>query len=138
MLKYLEREGIKDRLAIAPNGSISYVQDATASVMPCPAQIEARTYANATTYYPMPHLNAETFFYYQTAYDTNMFKLLKLVSVIQGHVDQGISTILYVKSDISMKEIGRYIVYAHKLGLKSIYYTRTEKQSLEDCVSCVV
>ncbi|QKE56535.1 ribonucleoside-diphosphate reductase alpha subunit [Bacillus phage YungSlug] len=126
------------RMAIAPNGSISYVQDATASVMPVPAQIEARTYANATTYYPMPHLNAETFFYYQTAYDTSMFKLLKLVSVIQEHVDQGISTILYVKSDISTKEIGRYIVYAHKLGLKSIYYTRTEKQSLEDCVSCVV
>ncbi len=36
------------RLAIAPTQSISYVQNATSSVMPIVSQIESRTYANAT------------------------------------------------------------------------------------------
>ena len=42
------------RLAIAPTQSISYIQNATSSVMPVVEQIETRTYANSTTYYPMP------------------------------------------------------------------------------------
>lgn len=44
------------RLAIAPTVSISYIQNATSSVMPIVEQIETRTYANSTTYYPMPYL----------------------------------------------------------------------------------
>ena len=42
------------RLAIAPTQSISYVQNATSSVMPIVDQIERRTYGNAETFYPMP------------------------------------------------------------------------------------
>ena len=41
------------RLAIAPTQSISYVQNATSSVMPIVDQIERRTYGNAETFYPM-------------------------------------------------------------------------------------
>jgi ribonucleoside-diphosphate reductase alpha chain len=37
------------RLAIAPTQSISYVQNATSSVMPIVDQIERRTYGNAET-----------------------------------------------------------------------------------------
>lgn len=49
------------RLAIAPTASISYIQNATSSVMPVVEQIETRTYANSTTYYPMPYLSREIF-----------------------------------------------------------------------------
>lgn len=45
------------RLAIAPTQSISYVQNATSSVMPIVDQIERRTYGNAETFYPMPFLS---------------------------------------------------------------------------------
>jgi ribonucleoside-diphosphate reductase alpha chain len=126
------------RLAIAPTQSISYVQNATSSVMPIVSQIESRTYANATTYYPMPFLSKETFWYYKSSYDINQFKLIDLIAEIQQHVDQGISTILYVNSDISTRELARYYIYAHKKGLKSLYYTRTRKLSVEECVACVV
>lgn len=48
------------RLAIAPTQSISYVQNATSSVMPIVDQIERRTYGNAETFYPMPFLSPQT------------------------------------------------------------------------------
>ena len=126
------------RLAIAPTQSISYVQNATSSVMPIVSQIESRTYANATTYYPMPYLSKDTFWYYKSSYDMNQFKLIDLIAEIQEHIDQGISTILYVNSDISTRELARYYIYAHKKGLKSLYYTRTRKLSVEECVACTV
>lgn len=91
--------------------------------MPIVSQIESRTYANATTYYPMPYLSKDTFWYYKSSYDMNQFKLIDLIAEIQEHIDQGISTILYVNSDISTRELARYYIYAHKKRLKeSVLY----------------
>ncbi|MBP0724694.1 class 1b ribonucleoside-diphosphate reductase subunit alpha [Bacillus sp. RG28] len=126
------------RLAIAPTQSISYIQNATSSVMPIVNVVESRTYANSTTYYPMPYLSKQNFWFYKSAYDMNQYKIIDLIAEIQAHVDQGISTILYVNSDISTKELARYYIYANKKGLKSLYYTRTRKLSVEECISCSV
>lgn len=126
------------RLAIAPTQSISYVQNATSSVMPIVDQIETRTYANSTTYYPMPFMNKENFFYYKSAYSMNQFKVIDMIAEIQVHVDQGISTVLHVNSDVTTRELSRYYVYAAKKGLKSLYYTRTNILSVENCVACAV
>jgi len=126
------------RLAIAPTQSISYVQNATSSVMPVVEPIETRTYANSTTYYPMPYLSRDNLFYYKSAYHMDPFKVLDLIAEIQAHVDQGISTVLHVNSDISTRQLARYYIYAAKIGLKSLYYTRTKRLSVEDCISCSV
>ena len=127
------------RMAIAPTGSISYLQNSTSSVMPITNVIETRTYENAMTYYPMPYLTKETYWYYaKTAYDMDMMKLIDLISVIQKHVDQGISCTLFVHSDISTRELAKYYIYAEHKGLKSLYYTRTNKKNIEECLSCSV
>lgn len=126
------------RQAIAPTQSIGYLQNATASVMPVVELIETRTYGNSTTYYPMPFLSKDNIFFYKSAYDTDMFKLIDLIAEIQQHVDQGISTILYVNSNVSTRELARYYIYANKKGLKSLYYTRTKRLSVEDCTSCSI
>jgi len=127
------------RLAIAPTQSIGYVQNATQSVMPVTSVIETRTYGNSTTYYPMPFLSETTYVhYYRSAYDRNMLKLIDLIAEIQQHVDQGISTILYVNSDVSTADLARYYVYAHKKGLKSLYYTRTRNLSASECTACAI
>ena len=126
------------RLAIAPTQSISYVQNATSSVMPIVDQIERRTYGNAETFYPMPFLSPETMWYYKSAFNTDQMKLIDLVATIQTHVDQGISTILYVNSEISTRELSRLYVYAHHKGLKSLYYTRNKLLSVEECTSCAI
>ena len=127
------------RMAIAPTGSISYLQNSTSSVMPITSVIETRTYGNAATYYPMPYLSKETYWYYaKTAYDMDMMKLIDLIATIQPHVDQGISCTLFVNSDISTRELAKYYVYAEYKGLKSLYYTRTNKKSIEECLSCSI
>lgn len=126
------------RLAIAPTQSISYVQNATSSVMPIVDLIERRAYGNSETYYPMPFLDEMTALVYQSAYQIDQMKLIDLISVIQEHVDQGISTILYVNSTISTRELARLYAYAHHKGLKSLYYTRNKLLSVEECTSCSI
>nr|WFO03868.1 class 1b ribonucleoside-diphosphate reductase subunit alpha [Staphylococcus aureus] len=126
------------RLAIAPTQSISYVQNATSSVMPIVDQIERRTYGNAETFYPMPFLSPQTMWYYKSAFNTDQMKLIDLIATIQTHIDQGISTILYVNSEISTRELARLYVYAHYKGLKSLYYTRNKLLSVEECTSCSI
>ena len=124
------------RLAIAPNQSTSYIMNATASVMPIVDIIEVREYGDSTTYYPMPYLTNDNYFYFKSAYDMDQMKVLKLVSVIQRHIDQGVSTILHTNSKDSTRDLAKYYIYAHKLGLKSLYYTRTRKSTIDECISC--
>lgn len=126
------------RLAIAPTQSISYVQNATSSVMPIVDLIERRAYGDMETYYPMPFLDETTAAVYQSAYTIDQMKLIDLISVIQGHVDQGISTILYINSTTSTRELARLYAYAHHKGLKSLYYTRNKLLSVEECTSCSI
>lgn len=126
------------RLATAPTGSISYIQNATSSASPAVDQIEIRTNSKSTTYYPMPYLAPDNLFFYKSAYHVNQFKMLDLYAEMQKHVDQGISTILYIDSNTSTRELARYYIYAEMKGLKSLYYTRTKRLSVEECTSCAV
>lgn len=126
------------RLAIAPTASISYIQNATSSVMPIVEQIETRTYANSTTYYPMPYLRPDNVFFYKSAYQMDQFKVIDLIAEIQPHIDQGISTVLHVNSDVTTRELARCYLYAAHKGLKSLYYTRTNKLSVEECLTCSI
>ncbi|MDQ0494686.1 class 1b ribonucleoside-diphosphate reductase subunit alpha [Paenibacillus brasilensis] len=126
------------RMAIAPTASISYIQNATSSVMPIVEQIETRTYANSTTYYPMPYLQRDNVFFYKSAYQMDQFKVLDLIAEIQPHVDQGISTVLHVNSDVTTRQLARCYLYAAHKGLKSLYYTRTKKLSVEECLTCSI
>ncbi|MWC29922.1 class 1b ribonucleoside-diphosphate reductase subunit alpha [Paenibacillus sp. MMS18-CY102] len=126
------------RLAIAPTQSISYIQNATSSVMPVVEHIETRTYANSTTYYPMPYLAQDNYFFYKSAYQMDQFKVIDMIAEISQHIDQGISTVLHVNSDVTTRELSRYYIYAAKKGLKSLYYTRTNRLSVEECISCAV
>ncbi|MEB5480733.1 class 1b ribonucleoside-diphosphate reductase subunit alpha [Shouchella clausii] len=126
------------RLAIAPTGSISYVQSATASVMPIMERIEERTYGNSKTYYPMPGLNASNWFFYKEAYDMDMFKVVDMIATIQQHVDQGISFTLFLKDTMTTRDLNRIDLYAHHKGIKTLYYARTKDTGQEGCLSCVV
>jgi ribonucleoside-diphosphate reductase alpha chain len=127
------------RLAIAPTGSISYIRNATPSVMPCTHEIEPRTYGTSTTYFPAPFLSRETkWMYAKSAFDMDQNHIIDMVAVIQQHVDQGISCTLFVDGDISTRKLARYYIRAGKKGLKSIYYTRTRNKAMEECLSCTV
>lgn len=124
------------RQAIAPNQSTAYIMSATPSIMPISDQVEVREYDHSTTFYPMAGLNNDNMFFYKSAYDMDQFKVLKLMSVVQRHIDQGISCILHTNSSDDTALLARYYIYAHEMGLKSLYYTRTRKSSIDDCISC--
>ncbi|MED3334210.1 class 1b ribonucleoside-diphosphate reductase subunit alpha [Bacillus velezensis] len=126
------------RQAVAPTGSISYVQSSTAGVMPIMERIEERTYGNSKTYYPMPGLSAQNWFFYKEAYDMDMFKVVDLIATIQQHVDQGISFTLFLKDTMTTRDLNRIDLYAHHKGIKTLYYARTKDTTQEGCLSCVV
>lgn len=126
------------RLAIAPTQSISYIQNATASIQPIVNHIETRVYGNSTTYYPMPYLAQDNAFFYKSAYNMDQMRIIDLVAVAQKHVDQGISLVLFVTNENTTANLAKYYYYSWKKGIKSIYYVRTKNLAITECESCSV
>lgn len=126
-----------NRLAVAPNGSTAYVMSATPSLTPIKQIVEERTYGNSKTYFPMPASDVASFMY-ETAYDMDKFKIIDVIAKAQKHVDQGISFELCITSDETTRSLQRYYLYAHYQGIKTLYYTRTQKLKVEECISCAV
>ncbi|MBV7389368.1 class 1b ribonucleoside-diphosphate reductase subunit alpha [Enterococcus alishanensis] len=158
------REAIKtdglyhqNRLAVAPNGSISYINDTSASLHPITRLIEERQEKKiGKIYYPAPYLNNETLPYYMSAYDMDMRKVIDVYATAQQHIDQGMSLTLFMRSEIprglyewktetkqSTRDLNILRNYAFYKGCKSIYYVRTFTEDAEEigsnqCESCVI
>lgn len=129
--------------ALAPNQSSAYIMEATPSVQPVSNIVEVRDYGYSQTIYPMPYLTNENKHLYKNAYEVDQKKMLDLMAVIQEHIDQAISIVINVNSDITLKERASIITYAWQKGIKSLYYWRTRKQSIMAdrepiCESCSV
>ncbi len=116
LLDEVKEKGIYNAylMAVAPTQSISYVQNATSSIMPITEPVEVRTYGDSTTIYPMPFLTNDNMLYYQSAYRMDMRKVIDLVATVQNHVDQGISTTLFVTDEKTTRDIARHYIYAYK------------------------
>ncbi|HBG4644698.1 TPA: class 1b ribonucleoside-diphosphate reductase subunit alpha [Clostridioides difficile] len=141
LLDEVKEKGIYNAylMAVAPTQSISYVQNATSSIMPITEPVEVRAYGDSTTIYPMPFLTNDNMLYYQSAYRMDMRKVIDLVATVQNHVDQGISTTLFVTDEKTTRDIARHYIYAYKKGLKSLYYTRTKMtRDTHECLVCSV
>ncbi|HBF0311885.1 TPA: class 1b ribonucleoside-diphosphate reductase subunit alpha [Clostridioides difficile] len=141
LLDEVKEKGIYNAylMSVAPTQSISYVQNATSSIMPITEPVEVRTYGDSTTIYPMPFLTNDNMLYYQSAYRMDMRKVIDLVATVQNHVDQGISTTLFVTDEKTTRDIARHYIYAYKKGLKSLYYTRTKMtRDTHECLVCSV
>lgn len=67
----------QNRLAVAPNGSISYINDVSASLHPITQRIEERQEKKiGKIYYPAYGLSTDTIPYYTSAYDMDMRKVI--------------------------------------------------------------
>lgn len=149
----------QNRLAVAPNGSISYINDTTASLHPIINRIEERQERKiGKIYYPAPYLSNETLPYYESAYDTDMRKVIDTYAAAQQHVDQGMSLTLFMRSTIpaglyewkngrtdkmTTRDLSILRNYAHYKGVKSIYYVRTftddaSEVGANECESCSI
>lgn len=161
--KSIRQHGLANsyRLAIAPTGSISYVNEATASIHPIISRIEERLEGKrGKVYYPAPYLSEKTIPYYVSAYDIDQRKLIDLYATASIHIDQAISMTLFTRSvfekgmyewkngtanetEKTTRDLSILRNYAWKKGVKSIYYIRTftednQEVGVNQCESCSI
>lgn len=155
------RDGLYNqyRLAVAPNGSTSYINDSTASLHPIINRVEERQEKMiGKIYYPAPYLSNDTMPYYKSAYDMDMRTVIDTYAAAQEHVDQALSMTLFMRSTIpnglyewkngrtdkmTTRDLNILRHYAYKKGIKSIYYIRTftddsAEIGANQCESCVI
>lgn len=147
-------------LAVAPTGSISYINEASSSLHPIINLIENRQEENiGSIYYPAPHLNNTTIDYYKSAYDTDMRDVIDTYATAQKHIDQGMSLTLFMRSvlpeglyewkngksqNMTTRDLNKLRNYAWSRSIKSIYYVRTHtgddsrEIGVNDCESCII
>lgn len=147
-------------LAVAPTGSISYINEASSSLHPVIHLIENRQEGNiGSIYYPAPHLDNTTIHYYKSAFDTDMRDVINTYAVAQKHIDQGMSLTLFMRSvipeglyewkngktpNMTTRDLNKLRNYAWTKGIKSIYYIRTHTGDdsrdigVNECESCVI
>ena len=149
------------RQAIAPTGSISYVNEATASLHPLIQKIEERTEGSrGKVYSPAPYLSAKTIPYYTSAYDIDQRRIIDVYAAAQKHIDQGMSLTLFTRSEFlpgmyewktnsdyptkkTTRDLNKLRNYAWTKDIKSLYYVRTftddgEIGSVNECASCSI
>jgi ribonucleoside-diphosphate reductase alpha chain len=145
------------RLAVAPTGSISYVNNTSASLQPITRLVEERQEKkNGKLYFPAPLLSNDTIQYYKSAYDTDMRKVIDIYAAAQKHVDQGMSLTLFMRSEIpegiydwktdtkqTTRDLSILRNYAFYQGIKSLYYVRTFTENNDEigsneCESCSI
>ncbi|MDR2465635.1 MAG: class 1b ribonucleoside-diphosphate reductase subunit alpha [Streptococcaceae bacterium] len=147
----------QNRLAVAPNGSISYIHDTSASIHPITQRIEERQEKKiGKIYYPAAGLSNDTLPFYTSAFDMDMRKIIDVYAAATQHVDQGLSLTLFMRSVIprgiyewknetklTTRDLNILRNYAYYKGIKSIYYVRTftddgEIVGSNQCESCVI
>lgn len=147
-------------LAIAPTGSISYINETSSSLHPIVQRVENRQEGSVgSVFYPTPGLSNDTIDYFTSAYDTDMRKVIDVYSAAQYHVDQGMSLTLFMQSEIpeglyewkenstnkmTTRDLNKLRNYAWSKDIKSIYYVRTYTKDsgveigVNECSSCSV
>ena len=149
----------RNRLAVAPNGSISYINETSASLHPITQLVENRQEKKVgSIFYPAPYLSNDTLPFYETAYDMDQRKIIDVYAVAQKHIDQGMSLTLFMRSQLpeglyewktkgntmlTTRDLNRLRNYAWRKGIKSLYYVRTyteddEFSSVNSCESCMI
>ncbi|GAA0371397.1 class 1b ribonucleoside-diphosphate reductase subunit alpha [Alkalibacterium iburiense] len=146
-------------LAVAPTGSISYINETSSSLHPIVQRVEHRQEGNVgAVYYPAPHLSNETIDYYTSAYDMDQRKIIDVYAAAQRHIDQGMSLTLFMRSELpeglyewkkgktnkmTTRDLNRLRNYAYAKGIKTLYYVRTytddgQLVGANVCESCLV
>lgn len=161
--KDIEKDGLYTsyRLAVAPTGSIAYINESTASIHPIVQKIEKRSEGKrGDIFYPAPYIDEGALPYYVSAYKIDQRRLIDLYAEAQKHVDQALSMTLFMDSEdghelyewkkdsskrdkTTTRDINILRNYAWAKDIKSIYYVRTftadkESSSVNECESCSI
>lgn len=123
-------------IAVAPNSSTSIIANSTPSVDPIFKKFYSEEKKNYKIPVTAPDLNADTTWFYKSAFLIDQTWSIEQNAARQRHVDQSISFNLYVNHNIKAKELLHLHMLSFKKGLKTTYYTRSTSIELEGCESC--
>ncbi len=124
-------------MAIAPTATSSLILNSTEGIEP-PRQLVSMKTGTYTCKQLVPNIK-KLRQDYELAWDIDSFDMINLSSARQRFIDQGQSLSLYYKDrNESATEVLKDIIYAEKMGLKSLYYAFTLQQDIEECLSCSV
>lgn len=130
--------------AIPPTGSISYINNSTASIHPVTDRVERRKEGmTGKVFYPQPYITSENFDRVENAYEIGYEKLIDVYAEATKHVDQGLSLTLFFKAGSTTRDINKSYLYAWKKGIKTLYYSRLQADSIDgtdfsECLSCAL
>lgn len=130
--------------AVPPTGSISYINNATASIHPITSKVEIRKEGKmGRVYYPAPYMTNDNLKYYTDAYEIGPAAIIDVYAAATRYVDQGLSLTLFFKDTATTRDINKAQIYAWGKGIKTIYYARIRQLALEgtavdECVSCML
>nr|WP_197034659.1 class 1b ribonucleoside-diphosphate reductase subunit alpha [Glycomyces sp. NRRL B-16210] len=118
--------------AVPPTGSISYINNATASIHPVASKIEIRKEGKlGRVYFPAPHLDNDNLEYFEDAYQVGYEKIIDTYAAATQHVDQGLSCTLFFLDTATTRDINKAQIYAWRKGIKTLYYIRLRQPALE-------
>ncbi|MBH0158526.1 ribonucleoside-diphosphate reductase subunit alpha [Fictibacillus sp. 5RED26] len=123
-------------IAVAPNSSTSIIANSTSSVDPIFKKFYSEEKKNYKIPVTAPDLNADTTWFYKSAFLIDQTWSIEQNAARQRHVDQSISFNLYVNHNIKAKDLLHLHMLSFKKGLKTTYYTRSTSIELEGCESC--
>ena len=90
----------------------------------------------------MTELNAEEKAVFKTFKEISQLEIIQQAAIRQKFVDQSQSLNLNIPSNLPVKEVNKLMIEAWKLGIKTLYYQRSQSVSKEmvtslvDCKSC--
>jgi len=81
---------------------------------------------------------------FKTFSEIDPYTIVDQAGIRQGYIDQGQSLNLMLDPDMSVREINSLYLYAHSLGVKSLYYSYsmsaaqslTRKRVMSECAAC--
>ena len=122
-------------MAIAPTATSGKAINATESIEPIQDFIYKEDgKANILTLVPNISKNSV---YYKIAFDCDQYKLIELAAIRQCYLDQAQSINIYFKKVTSLTDFTLHHIYGFKLGIKTFYYCKTQKEIVDyTCESC--
>lgn len=143
----LNFKGVKNATfsAIMPCESSSIISNSTNGIEPIKSALTVKGSKSAMIRMIAPEFEKYKE-YYDTSFNVSNKDYINLVAVMQKFVDQSISANTrydpanYPDNKVSMHDVASDIFYAHKMGLKTLYYhnTRDGSQDFNECESCTI
>ncbi|GHV06475.1 ribonucleoside-diphosphate reductase [Campylobacterota bacterium] len=133
-------------MAIAPTSSISILIGTTQAIEPIYKRKWFEENLSGLIASVAPNLSSETWNYYVPAYEIDQTLLVRAAAIRQKWIDQGQSLNLFFRiGETNGRRLSDIYLLAWRLGLKSIYYLRSESPQLKEeqpidrsleCVGC--